>query len=310
MRRLPSLPALRAFEAAARHLSFTNAAEELHVSQAAVSRHVRSLEAGLGRALFRRLHRRVELTPAGERLAGELTAGFLRIRRAVEAARGIVPQRLRLTVEPAFGSGWLVPRLTRFASAHPEIELTIETSDDVRLLPRDADIAIRYVAAGGRRRSLKGRPLFDIEGVPVVAAVTPRPREFDRDSAVLSRRLLHDDDGETWRRWFAAAGLDGFERAAHQYFTDHSLAVAAARQGQGVVLGTTAFIEPELRSGRLLQLGRTRLPFGTYWLLEAHDRSTVALRGAFVRWLATEVSGSWVPDEIRVGGPAMRPRSA
>lgn len=290
MRRLPSLPALRAFEAAARHLSFTNAAEELHVSQAAVSRHVRSLEASLGRMLFRRLHRRVELTPAGAHLAGELTAGFLRIRRAVEVASGIVPRRLRLTVEPAFGSGWLVPRLARFASAHPDIELTIETSDEVRLLPRDADIAIRYLAAGSRRKGLKGRPLFAIAGIPVVAALAPRSRDFDYDSAVLGRKLLHDDDGETWRRWFAAAGLDGFERAAHQYFTDHSLAVAAAQQGQGVALGATAFVESELRSGRLLQLGRTRLPFGSYWLLEARDRSTAALRGAFVRWLATEIS--------------------
>jgi LysR family transcriptional regulator, glycine cleavage system transcriptional activator len=103
-RRLPSLLALRAFEVAARRLSFTEAARELHVSQAAVSRHVRSLEADVGRELFRRLHRHVELTATGQRLASELTGGFLRIHRAVEVSRGISTRRLRLAVEPAFAS--------------------------------------------------------------------------------------------------------------------------------------------------------------------------------------------------------------
>lgn len=288
--RSPSLLALRAFEAAARRLSFTEAADELHVSQAAVSRHVRSLEADIGTALFRRLHRRVELTTAGERLAGEVTAGFLRIRRAVEIARGATPQRLRLTIEPSFASRWLVPRLGRFAAAHPQVELVLETSDEVRTLGRDADIAIRYVAAGSRFKGRGGRRLFSIEGVPVVAGPTPRPTGSEQDRAVLGRRLLHDDDGGAWRRWFAAAGLEGFERAQHQYFTDYSLAVSAAQQGQGAVLGVPAFIEPELRCGRLLRLGRTRLPFGTYWLLEARDRSSAALRGVFVRWLTAQIA--------------------
>lgn len=289
--RSPSLLALRAFEAAARRLSFTAAARELHVSQAAVSRHVRSLESDIGKALFRRLHRHVELTATGERLAGELSGAFVRIRRAVEAARGKTPQRLRLAVEPAFASRWLVARLGRFAAAHPQIEIELETSDELRVLGRDADIAIRYVAAGSRRKERGGRRLFSIDGVPVIAAATPRPRAWEQDGAVLGRRLLHDDDGRAWRSWFAAARLEGFERAQHQYFSDYSLALTAAQQGEGIVLGAAAFIQPELRSGRLVQLGRTRVPFGTYWLLEARDRSTAALRAVFVRWLNAELAG-------------------
>jgi LysR family transcriptional regulator, glycine cleavage system transcriptional activator len=290
-RRSPSLLALRAFEAAARRLSFTDAARELHVSQAAVSRHVRSLETEIGKRLFRRLHRRVELTSTGERLAGELSTAFVRIRRAVEAARGNTPQRLRLAVEPAFASRWLVARLGRFAAAHPQIEIELETSDELRMLGRDADIAIRYVAAGSRRKVRGGRRLFSIDGVPVIAGATPRPRGWEQDAAVLGRRLLHDDDGRAWRSWFAAARLDGFERAQHQYFSDYSLALTAAQQGEGIVLGAPAFIEQELRSGRLVQLGRTRVAFGTYWLLEARDRSTAALRAVFVRWLNAELAG-------------------
>src|ERR1700722_18783044 len=148
VRRHPSLLALRAFEAAARRLSFTEAARELHVSQAAISRHVRALEREVGCELFRRLHRAVELTAPGKEFAAELAAGFLRIYRAIDAVRGVKARRLRLSVEPAFGSRWLVPRLGRFSAAHPEIELEIETSDELRVVGRDADIAIRYLAVG------------------------------------------------------------------------------------------------------------------------------------------------------------------
>ncbi len=288
-RRPPSLLALRAFEAAARHMSFTAAARALHVSQAAVSRHVRSLEADIGRQLFRRLHRRVELTATGERLAGELSAGFVRINRAVEVARGATARRLRLAVEPAFGSRWLIARLGRFAATHPQIELELETSDELRVLGRDADVAIRYLAANARSTA-GGRRLFAIDGVPVIAGVRPRPAEWQRDAAVLGRRLLHDDDGRAWCGWFAAAGLGGFERARHQYFSDYSLALTAAQQGHGVVLGASAFIGPELRSGRLVRLGTTRVAFGSYWLLEARERSTAAIRAAFARWLAAEIN--------------------
>lgn len=303
-RRPPSLLALRAFETAARRLSFTDAARELHVSQAAVSRHVRALEGDLGRELFRRLHRRVELTLTGQRLASELAEGFLRIHRAVEAARGIPTRRLRLTVEPAFASRWLVPRLGRFAAARPDIELELETSNELRALGREADIAIRYFAANSRRRSGAGRRLFSIDGVPVIAGVRPRPREWRHDSSVLGHRLLHDDDGQAWRSWFTAAGLEGFDRAVHQYFTDYSLAVAAAQQGQGIALGAAAFIEPELRSGRLARLGRTRVPFGTYWLLESRERATVGIRSKFSRWIDTEIAMLQVAASSSSDAPA------
>jgi LysR family glycine cleavage system transcriptional activator len=286
--RFPSLLALRAFEVAARRLSFTEAARELHVSQAAVSRHVRGLEKDVGRELFRRLHRAVELTAAGKHLAAELTAGFLQIQRAVEAVRGLRAQRLRVSSEPAFAARWLVPRLERFSATHPDIELELETSLELRILGRETDVAIRYVDVGARPPRLRHYRLFSMEGVPVVAGGRRRSAR-DHDEAVLGHRLLHDDNGRAWRSWFSAAGLDGFEQAKHLYFTDYSLALAAAMRGQGVALGTTAFIQAELETGRLVQVGRTRVPFGEYLLLQSNERSTAAIREPFVKWLKSEI---------------------
>ena len=288
-RRSPSLLALRAFEAAARRLSFTEAARELHVSQAAISRHVRGLEKDIGRELFRRLHRAVELTTAGRQLASELTAGFERIQRAVAAAGKMPARRLRVSIEPAFAARWLVPRLERFSATHPEIELELETSSELRILGREADVAIRYLDTGSRPPRLRHRLLFSMEGVPVIAGVRRRPAQWQHDTGVLGHRLLHDDNGKAWRSWFDAAGLEGFEQAKHLYFTDYSLALAAALRGQGIALGTDLFIATELETGRLMQLGATRVPFGQYLLLESNERSTAAIRQAFVDWLDGEL---------------------
>lgn len=287
--RFPSLLALRAFEAAARRLSFTEAARELHVSQAAISRHVRGLEKDVGRELFRRLHRAVELTTAGKQVAAELTGGFLRIQKAVEAVRGIQVRRLRVSSEPAFAARWLVPRLERFSATHPDIELELETSLELRVLGREADVAIRYVDTGSRLPRLRHRRLFSMEGVPVSAGGRHRPAQWRHDNAVLGHRLLHDDNGKAWRRWFAAARLEGFDQAKHLYFTDYSLALTAALRGQGIALGTTAFIDTELKTGRLVQLGHTRVPFGEYLLLQSNERSSAAIREAFAKWLDGEI---------------------
>ena len=287
--RATSLLALRAFEAAARRLSFTDAAHELHVSQAAISRHVRVLEAALGRPLFRRLHRQVELTAPGKRLAGELTAGFSQIGRAVEAVRGAPARRLRISVEPAFAARWLVPRFGRFTAANPEIEVDLESSDELRTVGRDADIAIRFIGSKSRKPKGRARKLFAYAGFPVIASGTranlPRRRS---DSDVLTFRLLHDDDGSEWRRWFAAAGLAGFDAAKHLHFNDSSLALTATLRGQGVALSAPIYLHSQLRAGSLVRIGRTAVTFGDYWLLEATDRATAKARAAFIAWFNLE----------------------
>jgi LysR family transcriptional regulator, glycine cleavage system transcriptional activator len=287
--RTTSLLALRAFEAAARRLSFTDAAHELHVSQAAISRHVRVLEADLGWPLFRRLHRQVELTASGKRLARELTAGFSQIRGAVEAARSAPAERLRISVEPAFAARWLVPRFGRFTSANPEIEVDLESSDELRTVGRDADIAIRFLGSTSRKPRGRARKLFAYDGFPVIASGigAGRPRRRS-DSDVLAFRLLHDDDGSEWRRWFTAAGLEGFDTAKHLHFNESSLMLTATLRGQGVALSSPIYLHSQLRSGRLVRIGRTTVTFGNYWLLEATDRATAKARTAFIAWFNTE----------------------
>ena len=177
-RRSPSLLALRAFETAARRLSFTEAARELHISQAAVSRHVRALERDVGCELFRRLHRAVELTDSGRRFAHELSGAFLQISRAVEVVRGTRTHRLRITAEPAFASRWMVPHLGDFSLTHPQVELEVETSDEFRLIGRDADLAIRYISVGAPRP--RGRAM---------KSWAPTGEQVLRSSACSSRGL-------------------------------------------------------------------------------------------------------------------------
>jgi LysR family transcriptional regulator, glycine cleavage system transcriptional activator len=288
----PSLLALRAFEAAARRLSFTGAARELHVSQAAISRHVRALEQDVAQPLFRRLHRRVELTPAGRRLAVRLTAGFQQIGSAVEAVRNRPQRLLRITIEPAFATHWLMPRLEHFSQAHPDLELTLETTDELRQLGRDADLAIRYIRAGTARRWRRARHLMDVDGVPMVAGSKKGAPTEVSDRAILAHRLLHDDGGAEWEKWFSAAGLRGYEKLRHLRFSDHSLALDAARRGQGVVLGTETLIPSQLEAKDLMVIGRTRISLGGYWLLQASDRATAKSRAAFTEWLARQINST------------------
>ena len=290
--RSPSLLALRAFDAAARHSSFKEAARELHVTQAAISRHVRGLESDLGRALFRRLHRRVQLTGPGKRLAVELAAGFSQIKRAVDATRVSAVRRLRISVEPVFAARWLVPRFGRFTAAHPDIEVDLESSEELRSLGRDTDVAIRFLDSATRKPGGTARKLFAVAGFPVISAAKAAPgsrRRDDRD--ILGFRLLHDDDGTIWRRWFAASGMTGYDKAKHLYFNDYSLTLTATLRGQGVALSAPIYVRSQLRSGRLKRIGRTPVNFGDYWLLQASDRGSTKARTAFVDWFLGEMQG-------------------
>jgi LysR family glycine cleavage system transcriptional activator len=109
------------------------------------------------------------------------------------------------------------------------------------------------------------------------------------DADILGFRLLHDDDGTIWRRWFAASGLTGFDRAKHLYFNDYSLTLTATLRGQGVALSAPIYVRSQLRSGRLKRIGRTPVVFGDYWLLQAGDRASAMARRAFVDWFSGEM---------------------
>jgi LysR family glycine cleavage system transcriptional activator len=209
----------------------------------------------------------------------------------VQSVEAAPVRRLRISVEPSLAARWLVPRLGRFTAANPDIEIEFDSSDELRVLGRDTDIAIRFLSRTSRRPRGRATKLFPLEGFPVVARSESLGRQRSSDSAVLGYRLLHDDDGALWRSWFAAAGLSGYEQAKHIHFNDSSLVVTALLRGQGVALSAPVYLRSQLKAQRLVRLGRTPITFGDYWLLESADRAGAKTRKVFVDWLDVQVGG-------------------
>lgn len=296
--RLPSMRALSAFEAAARHLNFTHAANEMNLTQGAISHRVADLEAQLGTRLFRRLPQGLELTPAGHSYVGFVREALARLHAGVRtiedefAGRGV----LTISVSPNFATKWLVPRLGGFLTAHPEIDLRISaTMRHVDLLGDGIDMAVRH--GDGRWPELDVVRLCDEELFPVVAPRLVEGPAGLRAPADLGRFvLLHDRSRKGWAEWLQAAGLAGFDLAdgpAHgPVFDQTSMAIDAAIAGQGVALARTALAAPDLLAGRLVR------PFGfvlpalfAYWIIcprAASGRRKIAL---FRDWLLAEAAG-------------------
>ncbi|RXT55542.1 LysR family transcriptional regulator [Bosea sp. Tri-44] len=243
--RLPSLNALRAFEAAARHLNFRVAADELGVTQGAVAQHVRGLESDLGLKLFERQPRLLALTSAGRSYATHVAHAFALLAEATDNLR---PQPLRLTISatPSIAAKWLVPRLPDFTAAHPQLELNILASDALANFQSDGvDIAIR-----------QGRPpfgpgltadlLFEHE---IVAACHPSLRPAEEE---LARLPLLRDGHDLWPEFFERAlGRPMPLTIRSTRFNQTALAIDAAIAGQGIALASRFLIEPDLAAGRL-----------------------------------------------------------
>lgn len=272
--RLPPLTALRAFEAAARHMSFARAADELSVTPAALSFQIKSLEEHLGAPLFRRLNRAVELTEAGAALAPGAADGFQTLSNAWRAAQRLQDeQTLTVTAGPAFTSKWLAPRLYEFAQSHPEIELRFSASLKMMDFGRDAiDVAIRF--GYDDDASLYSLPLAEEWVSPVMTpalaaqypdaeSLTTAPLIFDDSISFLQPRC-------DWKAWFATMGID-FDPRHGPRFSQADHAVDAALAGVGVILGRRALVVKDIADGRLI------LPFGT-----------AISTGAFFRFLCPE----------------------
>jgi LysR family glycine cleavage system transcriptional activator len=288
--RLPPLNALRAFEVAARHNSFTGAATELRVSHAAVSRHVRSLEARIGVTLFRRAKRGVELTPEGARYLKAVSAAFESIAEATEALAKPRYVQVRVSVEPAFAGRWLIQRLGRFQVAHPDVDVVLDASPQLLDLTRDeTDLAIRYGQGGwpGVRQ--------DLVASSRVVAVGRKELRGRRRSAFAPDELrafvlLHEDDGALWRRWFAAAGIADVNVSRGPRILETGLALDAAVAGQGIALADEALIADDLANGRLVKLCDKALADGAYYLLSLPSASRRRPLAAFRDWLLAETA--------------------
>lgn len=268
--RLPPLTALRAFDAAARHLSFARAADELNVTPAALSFQIKSLEEHLGAPLFRRLNRAVELTEAGRQLAPGAEEGFATLRTAWRAAQRVNDQSsLTITAGPAFTAKWLAPRLFRFAQAHPDVDLRFSATLRVLDFNRDdVDAAIRF-GLGDATPGLFSQRVHDEWLTPMMtpqmAARYPTPEDL------LSAPLLHQEDTRFlndsigWSAWFRAAGLpEPTPGGARFSQADHAIDAAVAEAG--VVLGRISLTEMDLCAGRLVA------PFPVALTTDAHYR--------------------------------------
>ncbi len=260
-RRLPPLNALRAFEAAARHLSFTKAAEELFVTQAAISHQIKALEAALDLQLFRRLNRRLMLTDAGQLYLPALTEAFDAIDTATVRLRSDENTgRLVVSVASSLAAKWLLPRMPRFRERHPEIEVEISASERLVDFGRDnVDMAIRYGL--GRYPGLRVDPLMEDTNFPVCSpGLLAGPLPLREPGDLRRHSLLHDDvgafDAPDWSKWLAAVGVTGAWADRGQRYSHSSLVLQAAIDGQGVALGRSTLVALDLEAGRLVQ------PFG------------------------------------------------
>ncbi|MBR0682519.1 LysR family transcriptional regulator [Roseomonas eburnea] len=284
---LPHLPlnALRAFEAAARHLSLTRAGLELRVTQAAVSQQVKGLEEILGVTLFRRLPRGLALTEEGEALLPVLTDAFRRIAGTLDRFRGgRLQEVLTLGAVGTFVTGWLLPRLPEFRAAHPFVDLRLMTNNNrVDLAGEGLDGAIRF--GDGAWHGTEATRLFAAPLSPLCAAhLAHRLRQ---PSDLMGETLLRSYRTDEWERWFAAAGLPAPN--IRGFVFDSSLTMAeAAAQGAGVALLPARMFGRDLREGRLVRPFAEEVTLGAYWLTRLRSRTETEAMAAFRAWLVAQ----------------------
>lgn len=297
-RSLPPLLSLRAFEAAAAHLSFQRAAHELSVTPSAISHQVRALEETLGRPLFRRLTRQLALTPAGQRLFDDLRAGFDALEAGIERLRQpAAVQAVTLTTNTAFAARWVLPRMAGFRKACPGIELRLQASDTLVDLARgDADIAVR--SGSGNWPGLTVSELMAEQYAPLCSPMLGLKRMSD----LPKHQLIHADwqpgatAPATWPRWFREAGIapprGRSMKAAGLSFSDETHAILAALAGHGVALLSLTLAAEELRSGALVQPFGPALDTGSYFLATAQGRENEpAIRGVW-DWIASQAAAA------------------
>lgn len=302
MEKLPPLNSLRAFEAAARHLSVTAAAAELFVTPGAVSRKVRQLEEFVGTPLFLRGHQQIALTRHGSEYFKSISRALNDMREATSRlGRRVQKQELRIRAYTTFAMRWLIPRLSDFHARHPEIEVSLTTSlEDVDFDREDIDGAIRL--GDGMWRGANSYWLVPNVLCPVMSPHLPRPDAplgvpDDLSRYTLLHSLARADD---WADWLASVGATDIDPRAGTMFQSSAMAYAAAIQRQGIAMAQLFLVEEDLRSGELVKafdflLDRASF---TYYLLTPSDRPERPQMTAFRQWILERSVGP--------GGPLAR----
>lgn len=297
MRRLPPLAELRAFEAAARHLSFRRAAEELAVTPTAISHQVRLLEEHCGVALFRRRPRPITLTDAGAALYPVIREGLDAFADALSSIRQQNErQSLRVTTTNAFASKWLVPRLSLWRDAHPGIGLEVIGTDAVLdLAAGEADLAIRYMYSAPS--GLVALELFRDTFVAVCnPSVSHGGRPLQSLAELRSHTLIHaywspsDPNAPTWQRWLEAASaaypmVPKLHEMEHLSFREELHAIDAALSGEGILIVSNVLVESELNMGRLVRAMEFSMPGYGFYVTYLPDHPNKAMIESFSSWL-------------------------
>ena len=288
-RRLPPLNALPSFEAAARHLSFSRAAEELHVTHGAVSRAVRKLEDHLGVQLMVRASRSVRLTPVGASFAAEVREVLGHLAAATSAATGQTCAIVSVSTIDSFAARWLMPRLPRFRRSRSDIDVRVATSERLADFVSDGiDIAVR--CGGGQYPGLSAELLMKEDHFPVCSPRLTQGRHALRTPADLARHtLLHDVFTVDWAMWLHSAGIDHIDAHRGPTFLSSDHAIQAAVLGEGVVLGRSALVADELAAGRLVRPFELSLPasFAYYAVYPPRALQRPGVK-AFRDWLVAE----------------------
>jgi len=298
--RLSSLNALRAFEAAARHRSFKKAASELHVTTAAVSQQVKLLELDLGTKLLQRIDGEWQLTEAGRAGISDLSQGFESIVEGLRKIRRLRRgRRLTVSVVPSFAATWLVARLDRFRQAHPDVDLLLDASMGLADLDRgDADMAVRYGAgafAGLDCVRLFADDIFPVSSPRLLEGRHPlrEPRDLRHHTLLHLEWNAEHGGWPDWAMWLRSAGVKDVDADRGPRFTQHSMALQAAVEGQGVALGTTSHAADHLAAGRLVAPFDLSMPTRfAYWVVAPRARAKEPAIAAFRDWLIAEAGRS------------------
>ena len=281
------LNALRAFDAAARHLNFTRAAIELCVSQGAVSHQVAQLERRLGTRLFHRLPRGLALTDEGQALVPVVADAFDRVAATLDQyADGRFREVLKVGVVGTFAAGWLLPRLDAFARAHPSIDLRIATNNNrVDLAGEALDFAIRF--GDGAWHATHAEPLLAAPLAPLCAPAVAARLQSPAD--LIPERLLRSSRSDEWARWVASIGLVA-PLLRGPLFDSSALMATAAAAGQGVALAPPAMFTRELAAEILVQPFAATIDAGRYWLTRLISRPESDAMARFRGWLSGEIA--------------------
>ncbi|MEM7207354.1 MAG: transcriptional regulator GcvA [Pseudomonadota bacterium] len=300
---IPPLSGFRAFDAAARHLSFTLAAKELFVTQAAVSQRIKQLEEQLGFRLFVRRARALDLTEEGRQLAPVVARSVNAIAEAIDAIKADERSGpLTVSTLPSFAMKWLIPRLSDFNRYHPEIELRIHADDTpVDFSVGGIDVAVRYVFAD--TPGLHAVPLMREEVFPVCSpALLKRSHKLEEPDDLRHFVLIHDETdsrfgepnchGLDWETWCRAVGVE-IDTRSGLFFNQGDMVIAAAVEGQGVAITRTSLAQDDIDAGRLVRLFESNvMASGGYWIVCREEMAQRTKIVAFREWLLRQAADS------------------